>query len=88
MSALDYLLKQEWSMGNGQCPECCGVPESWHGHPLHMTPDTIGHQKKCKLAASIKELGGTPLMIGDFKSTKVFKYEWGEGGILTRKQIA
>jgi len=55
-------------MGNGQCPDCCGVPESWFGHPLHMTPKTIGHRKNCQRAASIKELGGNPLMIGQFKS--------------------
>jgi len=30
---LEYLLKREWSMGNGQCPNCCGVPEGWLGHP-------------------------------------------------------
>ena len=68
VNALKYLLKREWSMGNGQCPDCCGVPASWHGHPLYLTTKGIGHKKACKLALAIKDAGGKPLMIGQFKS--------------------
>lgn len=68
MSALSYLLKREWSMGNGQCPDCCGVPASWHGHILHLTTRTIGHRNGCALAAAIKDAGGKPLFMGQFKS--------------------
>lgn len=66
MSCLNYLKKLEWSMGNGQCPECCGVPPSWYGHPCHRTYGSIGHHKGCKLAASLKELGDSPLMMGEY----------------------
>lgn len=72
MSSLKYLLKREWSMGNGQCPDCYGVPESWHGHPLHKEANTIGHTDKCALAAAIADAGGKPLYIGDFKT----EVEW------------
>jgi len=67
MSAVKYLKDKEWSMGNGQCPECCGVPESWYGHPCHLKAETIGHKADCPLAASLRDLGDTPLMIGDFE---------------------
>ena len=66
--ATRYLKKREWSMGNGQCPDCEGVPASWHGHPLHMKTDSIGHEAGCKLAAALRELGQKPLMKGEFTS--------------------
>lgn len=75
MEALEYLLKKEWSMGNGQCPECGGVPESWFPHPLHATPDTLGHERNCPLAAGITDIGGTPLYLGESKLTG--EYRWG-----------
>jgi len=57
------LLRLEWSMGNGQCPECCGVHQGWLGHPCHPTQDTIGHEAECPLADAIRQLGGSPLMM-------------------------
>lgn len=72
-TALKYLREKEWSMGNGQCPECCGVPATWHGHPLHLTPETIGHKVGCELASAIRSAGGAPLMIGEFKSDVEFE---------------
>lgn len=65
---INYLKKREWSMGNGQCPDCEGVPPSWHGHSLHMDAGSIGHEPDCPLAASLRELGVTPLMKGEFTS--------------------
>ena len=73
MSAIKYLKGKEWSMGNGQCPDCCGVPASWHGHPNYMTPETIGHKEDCTLADSLSELGESPLFIGEFKSDKEYE---------------
>jgi hypothetical protein len=73
-AALDYLLSREWSVGNGQCPECLGVPASWYGHPCYRYPDQVGHKKDCPLAASIKELGGEPLMVGTYKGPKGASY--------------
>ena len=26
--ALEYLRKREWSMGHGQCPDCCGKTDN------------------------------------------------------------
>lgn len=84
MGALEYLKGKEWSMGNGQCPECCGVPESWHGHPCHLTAKNIGHRKNCGLAAALLELGDTPLMAGDFTGPDYELYWTESGGLLTR----
>lgn len=80
MSVRDYLRKREWSMGNGQCPECCGVPPSWHGHPCHMTTDTIGHERDCDLAAALVAAGEVPLYIGDFRSDVEFESFISEDG--------
>jgi len=80
MSVLEYLQKREWSMGNGQCPECYGVPESWHGHPCYMDAKTIGHEKGCKLAESLRDLGETPLMKGDFKTEKEYEHFISDNG--------
>lgn len=66
--AVDYLLKKEWSMGNGQCPECCGVPASWLGHHGYMNAASIGHEKNCSMAAALTDLGQTPIIKGTFKS--------------------
>src|SRR5271167_2064177 len=73
MSSLAYLKKKQWSMGNGQCPDCCGVPKSWLGHPLYLDGTEIGHERKCSLAAAIADAGGKPLYIGDYKPK--IKYE-------------
>lgn len=69
MSLLKKLLKEEWSLGNGQCPICYGVPSSWHGHPLYKLAKDIGHAKKCSLAGLIEDAGGFALRKGDFNST-------------------
>lgn len=66
-NTLKHLKEKEWSMGNGQCPECYGVPESWLGHINHLTFDTIGHKKDCVLVACLRELGEAPLIKGEFK---------------------
>jgi len=68
-------------MGNGQCPECCGVPESWHGTVNHLTADTIGHKKNCLLAASLREKGITPTMKGSFTGPDYETY-WNDNGFL------
>ena len=85
MSAIKYLKEKEWSMGNGQCPECCGAPEKWFGHPCYMTPDTIGHEKDCELAASLKDLGETPLMKGGFCSETAWEPYITDGGIFSTR---
>jgi len=84
---IEYLRKKEWSMGNGQCPECCGVPKSWHGHPCYMKADSIGHKKDCGLALSLKDLGEKPVMRGEYKSTAEYEHFIFEQGIMgTRRK--
>lgn len=87
--AATYLRKREWSMGNGQCPDCHGVPASWHGHPCHMTAESIGHEKKCDLAAALVALGEKPLMKGEFTSDVEYEHYISEIGIYgTRPKTA
>ena len=55
-----YLSQKEYSMGHGQCPECCGLhPEFGLGSANPAAPDQTGHYKKCKFAKMLKELGFT-----------------------------
>jgi hypothetical protein len=87
--AVDYLKSKEWSMGNGQCPDCYGVPASWHGHPLHMKADGVGHEADCTLAAALRDLGDKPLMKGEFTSAVEFEHYISESGIyVTRPKTA
>ncbi len=66
-AALNYLRgKLEWSMGNGQCPECYGVHGGWLGHPFHPTPSSIGHEPDCQLARAICSLGGEVVYRGEY----------------------
>lgn len=60
MIALDLLLKNEWTMGNGQCIECHGVHDRWAGDFRYPTIGTCGHEKGCQVALAIQELGGNP----------------------------
>jgi hypothetical protein len=87
MSALDYLQQKEWSMGNGQCPECCGVHAGWLGHLLYLTDENIGHKETCALAAAIKDVGGEPLMIGQMKSGRRFESYWTDKGFRATREV-
>jgi hypothetical protein len=61
MTADEWLTKQEWSMGNGQCPECHGArPGYWYPHPCFTSADQEGHKQGCGLAEVMKQLGRTP----------------------------
>jgi hypothetical protein len=84
-SATKYLLAREWSMGNGQCPDCCGVPPSWHGHPLYLKTEKIGHQKGCKLAAALTSAGESPLMQGEFVSDVEYEDHITDDGFFTTR---
>jgi hypothetical protein len=86
--AIKYLKKKEWSMGNGQCPECCGVPPDWLGHPLYLDSSKIGHKPGCKLASALNSVGEHPVMIGEFVSDKVYEcYVDNSGFLSTRIKI-
>lgn len=72
-------------MGNGQCPSCCGVPESWLGHTLHLDNTNLGHKKDCEHAAMMVENGLNPLYIGESKLTDVYEnYITKQGFFATR----
>lgn len=72
MITITYLRRDEWSMGNGQCPECHGLaPDArWDGHVcLRLSDWSAGHRAHCQLAAALQELGVQPVMAQ--------KKEWG-----------
>ena len=48
-----YLRRKEWSMGNGQCGECCGLEPDRLENP--------GHHKDCAFARLLLELDMVPL---------------------------
>ena len=80
-----YLLEQEWSMGNGQCPDCCGNPESWLGHPLFLTSEKLGHEKNCPLAEAMVSAGLKPLYQGKSKLKGEYEMYINEGGIFSTR---
>ena len=53
-AAVRYLRKNEWSMGNGQCPDCCGSqPGKWDFRPECKE----GHKFDCLLAGALSSFG-------------------------------
>ncbi len=49
-----YLKKLQWSMGNGQCPECFGLkPFTFERY----TRRSHGHKQGCLLAKSMQAAG-------------------------------
>ena len=72
-------------MGNGQCPECYGCPESWLGHPLYHTSKELGHKIDCPLAQMLKENGIKPLYKGKSKLTEVYEDYITEQGFLSTR---
>jgi len=61
MTPIEYLLKDEWTMGNGQCGECYGKGMRFLRQDM---PEEIGHERTCGKAQAIKDLGGNPLIKG------------------------
>jgi hypothetical protein len=86
MKNVRKLLKdKEWSMGNGQCPECYGVPEDWIGHPLYLNSKNIGHKADCILAKSMQDVGLKPLYIGKSKIKKEYETYIDDMGIYSTR---
>lgn len=70
MSAAASLLRAgEWSMGNGQCPEChaCQPGRGWW-------TARVGHIPECARAEALRELGETPEM--DRENTEPSRTQW------------
>lgn len=69
--AIAFLRRDEWTMGNGQCPTCQGLaPGRWAKrpnakgvfairppHPCAPTPGYEGHKPGCTLAGALEALG-------------------------------
>lgn len=92
-NVLDYLRTREWSMGclggrnMGQCPECCGVHESWLGHPLHLDSSELGHKKGCSLAAAIESCGGVVVYVGESQLTERYEDYIDERGFFSTRLV-
>lgn len=52
--AVGYLRPKEWSLGNGQCPECFG-----HDPQAEWWTEEAGHKKRCGLALALESFGET-----------------------------
>ena len=65
-NTVEYLRNREWSMGNGQCPECCGHPLEWIGHPCCSGAylEKLGHTDECPWAKMLEEVGEKVLRQG------------------------
>ena len=65
MTALEYLVDLEWSMGHMQCPDCCGVSPQRTQHAWSREPSSLGHAVWCPLADAIDDLGLTTVRVID-----------------------
>lgn len=54
--ALPRLRVDEWTMGNGQCPDCEGFNPNLRSWKVQC--EKLGHHRKCPRATAIEELGG------------------------------
>ena len=66
--AVEILKDKEWSMGNGQCPECYGLHKGWvEGDNIYLFKN-VGHRENCGRANAIRELGGDVYFVGELDS--------------------
>jgi len=62
--AIAYLRQREWSMGSGQCPDCCGMKTDFGCGTDNIWKDSPkGHERECPLAIALTGLGESPLML-------------------------
>lgn len=56
-STISFLRKNEWTMGNGQCPDCYGLSPygRWEKHPCNT--EGVGHKRSCDRAIALEGLG-------------------------------
>ena len=60
---IKYLRDKEWTMGNGQCDDCCGTdPNMIWGLGRDKRS---GHEKDCPAAKCLEELGEKVFYKGD-----------------------
>jgi hypothetical protein len=54
--AMAYLVKHQWAMDKGQCPECKGMqPGAIPSRSPDGTTEHEGHKRGCELAEAIEE---------------------------------
>lgn len=64
--SIKYLEEREWSLGNGQCDECNGLGPKFYGH--HEAKE-LGHERSCKFAKLLVDLGAFPIYKGAYPKT-------------------
>jgi len=62
MTAVEFLRRDEWTMGHGQCHSCCGNEPSdvWR----RFAPYEYGHLPGCVLAEVIEDEGEFVMRVG------------------------
>jgi len=57
--ALDFLKRAEWSVGNGQCPQCMGLSPNFFDRATDTPPFAkTGHKQNCAHAELIQFIRG------------------------------
>lgn len=51
------IRAREWTMGNGQCHECCGTKDGFNGHSLSYNKFDMGHEKGCSIGEILEAFG-------------------------------
>tara|TARA_R110002126_G_scaffold182843_3_gene331464 strand:- start:2353 stop:2646 length:294 start_codon:yes stop_codon:yes gene_type:complete len=70
-AAIKYLRDKEWSMGHGQCDDCCGLSPNKY---WHLTcGDKQGHKLHCEFAKVLIDMGEKVFFIGDELDPEVQK---------------
>ena len=67
-----FLRNLEWSMGNGQCPECCGCKPGFDSADDPFIRRQ-GHLRKCTLAKGLVSLGEQVVWDHQPKQSKIGK---------------
>lgn len=65
LEALEYLQRDEWTAGNGQCHVCWGVSRKWVPDFRYTSESMTGHREGCALAVAIRSIGGETYFIGE-----------------------
>jgi len=81
MRCKDYLRSKEWSMGNGQCPECNGLDPDHYGTGGWIRKSEFGHTTNCPLGLSLKEIGLEVLFQGEFNPKIEYENYINEDGV-------
>ena len=71
------MKKKEYSEGNGQCLDCMGLdPKRYCIGGFARPPEAFGHHPHCRLAELMRLKGKSPVMLGEFKSNRRYKFSF------------